>query len=160
MPSTNYINNLDEPPVITRNVNESTPFHHDTVEDGWHSGLTTGKFGGLNTSGNMVEADARAAVNVPALGAFAINARQSWTVNGLSGNKDYPEMDVYEEYLTFKHVDFDFDIGQPIFLSSGGGITQNIPNVTGDIYQQVAWAVSSNEYAIRITAGHLVGNGP
>lgn len=157
---TNYINDFDSQPVITRDVNESTPFHHDKVETGWHSGLTTGKFGGLNSSGNIVEADSRAAVKIYALGAFAINCRNSWAGAGLSGNKDYNYMDLYEEYLTFKHVDFSFDIGKPIYLSSGGGITQNIPNVTGDIYQQVAWAVSSNEYAIRITAGHLVGNGP
>ena len=160
MPGTNYINDFSEQPIITRNVNENTPFHHDTVETGWHSGLTTGKFGGLNSSGNMVEADARAAVLVPALGAFAINARQSWSGAGLSGNKDYAEMDVYEEYLTFKHTDFDFNIGKPIFLSSGGGITQNIPATTGELYQQVAWAVSANEYAIRILSAHVVGTGP
>jgi hypothetical protein len=157
---TNYINDLESQPIMTRDVNESTPFHHDKVEPGWHSGLTTGKFGGLNSSGNIVEADSRAAVKIFALGAFAMNCRLSWSGGGLSGNKDYNYMDLYEEYLTFKHVDFNFDIGKPIYLSSGGGITQNIPNVTGDIYQQVAWAVSSNEYAIRITAGHIVGNGP
>ena len=159
--TTNYIHDVSEQPVITRLSNESRPFHHDKVETGWHSGLTTGKFVGLNTTGNLVEADARSSVNVPAIGALVINARQSWTLASKSGNKDYVEMDAYEEYVTFKVAGLDdFTIGQPIFLSSGGGITQNYPWATDEISQQVAWAVSADEYAVRIGPAYRHGWGP
>jgi len=157
MPTTNYLNDLAEQPKVVRIYDTARPFDEGVASTGTHSGLTQGKFVGKDTSGNVVEADARSSVNVPAIGVLAYSSQQPYTYGSKTGNKQYDCLDMYDDHLTFKLTGLTLTIGQPIWLSSGGGITQNHPNNTDDIRQQVAWAVSASEYAVRIFDAERIG---
>jgi len=153
-----YIHNADD--VVVRKISEvAAPHVSGTVAAGLHSGLTTGKFVGLNSNFEVVEADARASAGpIAAYGIILHSARQSYTYGTfVQGNKDYNRMDIYEDNITIKLSNSDITLTNgPIWLSSGGGITQNEPNVTGDLKQQVGWAVAEDEFVVNIQTAETI----
>lgn len=154
-----YINGADD--VVVRKVTEvAAPHVSFTVSDGLHSGLTAGMFVGPNSDFELVQADCRASEGpISAYGIIVHDARQSYTVGTfISGNKDFKRVDVYEDNFTIKLSNADITLSQgPIWLSSGGGITQNEPDVTGDLKQQVGWAVSEDEFVVNIQTAETYG---
>jgi len=154
---TNHINDLAEACIVIRPSGKAVPFDDGSVAAGWISGLTAGIFVGKNSSGKMVHADARSSVRIPALGALALNASQSYAVGSKTGSEDQKSVDAYADYLTFKNTGFSLTPGQPIWLSSGGGITQTMPTEVGNLRQQVGFAVSATEYAVRIGPAEING---
>ena len=158
MPNTNYLNNLADEPVVIRINDDAAPFDNGQVETGWHSGLTTGKFAGKNSSANVVEADAAAAVQIPALGVLTYDARNSYSVAGKTGNKDYNFVDMYHDSIVVKlGTGLTLTPGQPIWLSSGGGITQTHPAVIGNIRQQLGFAISTTEFSVHVCDAETMG---
>lgn len=154
------INDADE--VVVRKITEvAAPHASADVEDGWYSGLTAGKFLGLNSDFNAVEADARASVGpIYALGVSLYDVRNSWTIGtNLTGNRDFKRVDMYEDNITIQLDGGPTLTPGPIWLSSGGGITQEYPNTVGDIRQQVAWAIDSDTFVVNVQDAVIVGAG-
>lgn len=155
-PLTNFLNNLSDEPVVIRINDHAAPYDNGQVETGWHSGLTTGKFGAKNASANVVEASA--SDQLPALGVLTFNARNAWqSATNKSGNKDYNFVDLYHDSIVIKIDGYTLTPGQPIWLSSGGGITQNHPAVIGQLRQQLGFAISSSEYAVHVCDAETMG---
>lgn len=154
---TNYINNATEVVVIGL-ANQAAPCHDATIAAGWHSGLTTGKFVGLNSSAQYVAADSDAATPIPAMGALVHDQRQSYSVMGLAGNKDYSAASAYDKDVKFKMAGGPtLTPGQPIWLSSGGWITQTYPTDQDKLRQQVGVALTSDSFLVKVGTPEING---
>lgn len=143
-----YLNGVSDCPVITRISNEATPVHHakvaSTVD---YDTLTTGRFVGLNSSGEAVLADKD--TPIPAVGCLAYNAEQEWALGNVSGSKKYTYVDMYNEYLTVKASGLALTPGQIVYLSTSGDITQTKP--TSGLVQQVGIAISADEFIVKVS---------
>ena len=154
MPSdTNYINDADQ--VLVVKVTEPAAPHVSLpIAAGTHSGMTTGKFIGTKRTATLfdaIEADASAAVLVPAIGCPILDHTQSYTVDGRSGNKTYERVDLYEDNITLELVLSSITlIPGPVWLSSGGGITQQYPQGVGNLRQMVGHAISTSQFVVNV----------
>lgn len=156
---TNFINDVAEVPVVVKLAGQVAPHISEVIAPGWHSSITTGKFVGLNSSGQMREAGADSATLIPAVGAVAFKSQNDYSVAGETGNLEFQVVDAYRDSITFNTAALSPALtpGQAIWLTSGGDISQDYPNVTGNIRQQVGWAVSAQEYIVQIGTPAIVG---
>lgn len=156
-PGTIYLNDTAAEPTIKRLNREAKPNDNGEVLPGMHSGLTTGKFVGKDSSGFVTEADRRAGSQIPALGALVNNARATGIIGTRTPTIDDNFVDYYDEDVVFEIVGLTLLINVPIWLSSGGDITQIEPTVIGDLKQYVGYPVSATEFCVKIGPPATVG---
>lgn len=157
MPATNYLNDLAEEPTIKRLNKAARPIDNGEVLAGMHSGLTTGKFVGKDSSAYVTEADRRAAVAIPALGALVNNARATGVIGDKTSTIDDNYVDYYDEDVVFEITGLTLVPGQAMWLSSGGDFTATEPTEVGDFRQMVAWCISTTEFVVKIGTSHEIG---
>jgi len=106
----------------------------------------------------MREADASAAVFLPAVGIAILDTQQGYTLGTKTGTKEFVNADAYDKDVTVKMATISPALTNgPVWLSSGGDITQNYPDKTGDIRQQVGWAVGAQEWCVSISDAETIG---
>ncbi len=154
-----YMNDCTEV-VVNKLTNLAAPVVSKQISDGWYSGMTTGKLVGLNTSFQMIDADARASVFIPAVGALVLSSQQSASVAGLTMTREFKFGDAYDRDIAVQFVGGPTLVNGPVWLSSGGGITQNYPDNTGDLRQQVGWATASDTYIVSVHQAATIGRNP
>lgn len=158
---TNFLNDLEYQPVVISAPDAVHPWLNAIpIVDGYQSGLTCGMFVGQNTAGNMVLADASAAVFIPAMGALIKNMQKTTTFNGQAFAKNDACGDAYNDNITFQAPGIVLTPGDPIYLSSGGGITQNYPDNTGDIRQQLGFAIGTDKFTVHVLGAYTIGRNP
>lgn len=143
-------------------VNIATGAEQPINADGAVSTVTgsEGDLVGLNSDGELVEADAAADTAVPAIGVLATPVRDP---------SNYPDDDEFEFAVTIaksQYVeingrkvgyvrygvelanddeDWSFTQGEPVYLDTGGGFTQTKPSSVGALVQKVGVAINEGE---------------
>ena len=143
-----YLNDATEVNVV-KVTEVAAPHVSLNVATGTHSGITRGMFIGANSSWNATPADASAATFIPAMGVPLVDTLQSYTIESRTGDMEDERVDLYEDNITVEQDGITLVPG-PIWLSSGGGITQNYPQGVGSIRQQLGWAISATEFVVNV----------
>jgi len=138
------------------------------VEEAWE-----GDFVGLADDGDgnaeVREADAAAAEAQPALGVLmapvkATDANYPDFVNNqiiaermaVVGEGDRVTFIQYGIVLENGDRDDALDIGEPVYLATGGGFTQTAPSGTGDLVQVVGYAIEEHAMVVDVNPGYEV----
>lgn len=151
-----YINDATDVVVNKINVNIGPHISMD-ITDGAQSGFTTGMLVGMDSTPVAQLADARSTVLLPAHGVVIMTSQQPWTIGENTGNYVYDRLDVYKDNITMKLTGgITFTPGQVVWLSSGGGITQNYPQGIGNLRQQVGWAIATDTWVVGISTADVI----
>ena len=156
--TTNWLNDATDVQV-TKDAENAAPHISLNIADGVHSGVTCGKLMGPDTSFNAVEADRRASVLVYAQGIPMFSYQRTAVIGTkINETKEYNRVDLYEDNVTVRMTAASITLDNtPIWLSSGGQITQEYPNTVGEYRQMVGHPIATDEWVVNIQDAHIIG---
>lgn len=142
--------------IIEKIALNARPTWSGDVPSGLHSGLTTGLFIGPDSSGNVALADNTASLLIPARGILIENARQTTTIGSNAHTLNQNRVEAFGKSIIMQDDDWSWTINKPMYLVSGGGMSQIRPNEQGFYRQIVGYAIAADKVEVDVGPAELI----
>jgi hypothetical protein len=125
---------------------------------------------GLNSDGELVQADAATGSAEPAVGLLASPVRDPANFPAEGGDFEFARTVGESQYNTIneekvgyvrygvevhnRDEDWNFTPGEPVYLAEGGGFTQTEPSNSGDLVQCLGYAIEAEYVMLEIDADY------